>query len=224
MPTARYSSSSSTALWPAYYPPALGSLSDPRPHPEPAKLPPSVRYRNRNYHRTLQDELDQLDNDEDLHYNQVYDLRQYGHSWLVPLGRQRTHDEEVDSQYHSSPNHHPTDGDLSFSPPLHPVDGGGPRVDYYDGVLNFDELARRPGLLRIPPRDDDDEGEQVLDLDAEIEDADATDLDSDNDDDDDDNDNDNNDDDDGSGGGTPTRRRRPPGTHDNDDDDESMEG
>lgn len=118
MPTARYSSSSSTALWPAYYPPALGSLSDPRPHPEPAKLPPSVRYRNRNHHRTLQDELDQLDNDEDLHYNQVrrpprlperettplthprprqvYDLRQYGHSWLVPLGRQRTHDEEVD--------------------------------------------------------------------------------------------------------------------------------
>ena len=118
MPTARYSSSSS-ALWPAYYPPALRSLSDPRPYPEPAKLPPSVRYRNHDYHRSLQDDLDDLDNDEDNHYNQVsrhvfsnssvetpetssspsrqvYDLRQYGHSWLVPLGRQRTHDEEVD--------------------------------------------------------------------------------------------------------------------------------
>lgn len=70
MPTARHSSSSS-ALWPTYYPPALRSLSDPRPHPEPAKLPPSVRYRNHNYHRTLQDDLDDLDNDEDNHYNQV---------------------------------------------------------------------------------------------------------------------------------------------------------
>ncbi|GAA5972780.1 hypothetical protein JCM8115_006554 [Rhodotorula mucilaginosa] len=234
MPTARHSSSSS-ALWPTYYPPALRSLSDPRPHPEPAKLPPSVRYRNHNYHRTLQDDLDDLDNDEDNHYNQVYDLRQYGHSWLVPLGRQRTHDEEVDSQYHSSPNHHPTDGDLSFSPPLHPIDGGGggggggggPQVEYYDGVLNLDELARRPGPLRIPPRDDDDDdgGEGVVDLDAEIEDADATDLDSDDDDDDDERSNAAGDDNDDNarGGGTPTRHRRRPATHDSDDDDESMD-
>ncbi|GAA5978071.1 hypothetical protein JCM10908_004217 [Rhodotorula pacifica] len=183
MPTARSRSPVRTALWPTYYPPALRTLSDPRPHPEPAKLPPSIRYSSQNYTRTLQDDLDDLDNDEDNHYNQVYDLRQCGHSWLVPLGRQRTHDEEVDSQYYSSPNHQPTDGDLSFSPPLNPPPNGGtgnnnnnnniPNLNLGRPLDPDEQRARRQRRVnRLEP--DEDEEEEVLDLDAEIEDADAT--------------------------------------------------
>lgn len=73
MPTVRAPSPPPTA-WPAYYPPSLRYLSDPRPHPDPSKLPPSRRYRPQGSGdkvRTMQDELDQLDVDEDELYNQV---------------------------------------------------------------------------------------------------------------------------------------------------------
>ncbi|POY76635.1 hypothetical protein BMF94_0227 [Rhodotorula taiwanensis] len=191
MPTPRSRSPIRTALWPAYYPPSLRALSDPRPYPEPRKLPPSTRGSSssngrRDYARTLQDDLDDLDNDEDHHYTQVYDLRQYGHAWLIPLGRQRTHDEEVDSQYASSPHHNGQDGDLSFSPPpfnlADPAAGaagtGPTRTNHHvprfqvGQPLNLDEPAhggpthqqhqqrRLPGRQRVAPvYDSDEEGD-----------------------------------------------------------------
>ncbi|GAA6016577.1 hypothetical protein JCM8202_006090 [Rhodotorula sphaerocarpa] len=166
---------------PAAYPPSLRSLSDPRPHPNPAKVPASTRYASG---RTLQDDLDDLDADEDAHYTQVYDLRQYGHAWLVPLGRQRTHDEDADSMLNSSPNAGAHEPDGSFSPPPNIGAGAGDALPR-PVPLNLDEpaaAARRHGA-RLPtggrrafePEDSDaDEEEAAVDLDAEIEDADAT--------------------------------------------------
>lgn len=71
MPTARTRSTEALQTappMPAAYPPLLRSLSDPRPHPNPAKVPASTRYASG---RTLQDDLDDLDADEDAHYTQV---------------------------------------------------------------------------------------------------------------------------------------------------------
>ncbi|GAA5872500.1 hypothetical protein JCM3774_006839 [Rhodotorula dairenensis] len=237
MPTAR--SATGAALWPAYYPPKLRALSDPRPHREPATRPPSSRYADRStYQRTLQDDLDDLDNDEDSHYNHVYDLRQYGHAWLIPLGRQRTLDEEFDSQYPSSPNE-PTLGDLSFSPPILPSNningGGGGGGEHVPGLNLGRPLHHGPQRAGFGPAaatargrallDDeaDQDQEPVVDLDAEIEDADAT-RDSDS--------GDNEDDGDGDddrpnmrGAGTPTRQRLAQGSRGTNasNDDESMD-
>lgn len=60
--------SSSSAPWPAFLPPALRTLQNPLPHPNPSKLPPSSRIKGK---RTLQDDLDDLDRDEDYYYSHV---------------------------------------------------------------------------------------------------------------------------------------------------------
>ncbi|GAA6001016.1 hypothetical protein JCM10207_007375 [Rhodosporidiobolus poonsookiae] len=78
--------STSTAPWPAFYPPALKQLSDPRPHPNPSSLHPSRR--NNGKYATLQDELDELDAEEDEFYNSMMDVQHHGYLWLVPLAKQ----------------------------------------------------------------------------------------------------------------------------------------
>ncbi|BGP22938.1 DNA mismatch repair protein [Rhodotorula toruloides] len=169
MPTGRAPSPPREA-WPAYYPPSLRYLPDPRPHPDPSKLPPSRRYGPQGSGdrvRTMQDELDQLDVDEDELYNAKMDTRQYGYSWLVPLGRQNTHEEDIESQYGSSPHGSRLadplnlDGDFDFDFPSlrHGADGEGGR-------------GGRSGLRRGLQQDEDADVE-VRDLDDEIEDADA---------------------------------------------------
>ncbi|GAA6057682.1 hypothetical protein JCM3770_003839 [Rhodotorula araucariae] len=147
MPAAR--STSPCSPWPACYPPSLAYLSDPHPphsHAGPASLPAPWGTAKP---RTMQDDLDDLDRDEDILYTrlQTMDTRQYGYSWLVPLGRQSTHDEDADSAFSTSPHHGlDTTLDLALSPPNH---AGG----------------------FVPPAAADDA--PVVDLDAEIEDADA---------------------------------------------------
>ncbi|BGP30204.1 hypothetical protein JCM10296v2_001956 [Rhodotorula toruloides] len=172
MPTARAPSPPPSA-WPTYYPPSLRYLSDPRPHPDPSKLPPSRRYRPQgsgDKALTMQDELDQLDVDEDELYNQKMDTRQYGYSWLVPLGRQNTHEGDIESQYGSSPHASRLadplnlDGDFDFDFPYlrHGADGPG------EGGGRGRFAAQR-GL----PQEEEDADVEVRDLDDEIEDADA---------------------------------------------------
>ncbi|BGP38078.1 hypothetical protein JCM10450v2_002009 [Rhodotorula kratochvilovae] len=158
MPTSRSPSTTpSTHSWPAFLPPSLSYLSDPRPHPDPASLPASTRYRphaggwGASKPRTMQDDLDDLDRVEDEHYNRTMDTRQYGYSWLVPLGRQSTHDEDADSAFSTSPHHGlDTTLDLALSPP-------------HGGAGGF-----------VPPAAAAADDAPVVDLDAEIEDADAT--------------------------------------------------
>ncbi|BGO97829.1 putative DNA mismatch repair protein [Rhodotorula toruloides ATCC 204091] len=173
MPTARAPPPPPTA-WPAYYPPSLRYLSDPRPHPDPSKLPPSRRYRSQASGvkvRTMQDELDQLDVDEDELYNAKMDTRQYGYSWLVPLGRQNTHEEDIESQYGSSPHASRLadplnlDGDFDFDFPYlrHGADGPG------EGGAGRERFGVQRGL----PQEEEDADVEVRDLDDEIEDADA---------------------------------------------------
>ncbi|TNY22517.1 hypothetical protein DMC30DRAFT_415059 [Rhodotorula diobovata] len=162
MPTARsLPGSTPSTSWPALLPPALAYLSNPHPHPAPHSLPASHRYQPRGaalgssgpHPRTLQDDLDDLDRDEDDHYSHIIDTRQYGHAWLVPLGRQNTHDEDADSAFSTSPHHGlDTTLDLGASPPR----AGG----------------AAPAAADAAGAQDDDA--PVVDLDAEIEDADAT--------------------------------------------------
>ncbi|GAA5901493.1 hypothetical protein JCM8208_001817 [Rhodotorula glutinis] len=150
--------------WPSLYPPSLAYLSDPRPHPDPASLPASRRSASQHPpgtpSRSLQDHLDQLDKDEDDHYAHVLNLRHYGHSWLVPLGRQHTHDEDADSAFSTSP-HQGLDSalDLGNSPPRHDL----PALP-----------ATGAAAAAAAGQDGDDGAAPVVDLDADIEDADAS--------------------------------------------------
>ncbi|GAA5905680.1 hypothetical protein JCM5296_001805 [Sporobolomyces johnsonii] len=142
-----------SSYWPAFYPPSLKNLPTPRPHPNPASLPASIRYLNEppppfgvtTRYSTLQDEIDDLDQEEEDAYSSSVEVRQYGYSWLVPLGRQNTHEEDEGSNY-SSPRsiHLPS---LSLDPNLS-VDAAGNSAPQGGG--------------------------HVRDLDAEIEDADAS--------------------------------------------------
>ncbi|GAA5996413.1 uncharacterized protein JCM10292_007591 [Rhodotorula paludigena] len=164
MPTAR-SPSPAPSAWPTFLPPSLAYLSDPRPHPVPRALPPSARYRPtpgsdalapaRGEH-TLQSEMDALDAEEEAHYGQMMDTRHYGHAWLVPLGRQNTHDEDADSTFSTSPHHNGLDGTLDLT--LSPHANG-------RGDLAGGEAGDGGG--------GGDGDAPVVDLDAEIEDADA---------------------------------------------------
>ncbi|KPV75999.1 uncharacterized protein RHOBADRAFT_43434 [Rhodotorula graminis WP1] len=154
MPTPRSPASlRGPAPWPSLLPPSLAYLSDPRPHPDPASLPASRRSTSQHPPgtppRSLQDHLDQLDKDEDDHYAQVLNLRHYGHSWLVPLGRQHTHDEDADSAFSTSPH------------------------QGLDSALELGNSPPRHDAAPLPPTGDD-AAAPVVDLDADIEDADAS--------------------------------------------------
>ncbi|GAA5833333.1 hypothetical protein JCM11251_005207 [Rhodosporidiobolus azoricus] len=157
--------STSAAPWPAFLPPSLRALSDPRSHPNPSALPASRRpWTTKPAHKTLQDELDELEADEDDFYNQMMDVRQYGYSWLVPLGRQNTHNEDAEDAFHphalpSSPAG--DDANASFDSatgaPFTAGQGQG-HGSGQGGTTGGD----------VPPE------APVRDLDAEIEDADAS--------------------------------------------------
>ncbi|ORY40629.1 hypothetical protein BCR35DRAFT_311399 [Leucosporidium creatinivorum] len=134
---------SQSTAWPALHPPLLTRLPRPPVHPNPASLPPSQRYKS-NQFPTLQDEIDQLDWDEDQWINSLHDTRGFGFSWLVPLGRQNTQEEDAESAFSSSPR-------ATSAEPLP------------------DEAAQPNGING----DASMEGAEVVDLDADIEDADA---------------------------------------------------
>ncbi|GAA5963535.1 hypothetical protein JCM21900_004543 [Sporobolomyces salmonicolor] len=142
-----------SSYWPTFYPPSLKNLPAPRPHPHPSSLPASIRYLNEppppfgasTRYRTLQDEVDDLDQEEDDAYQRSVDVRQYGYSWLVPLGRQNTHEEDEGSNY-SSPR-----------------------------SIHLPSLSQDPNLsVDVAANSGAQGGERVRDLDAEIEDADAS--------------------------------------------------
>ncbi|GAA5890394.1 hypothetical protein JCM6882_008822 [Rhodosporidiobolus microsporus] len=150
--------STSRAAYPPFFPPSLSALSDPRPHPNPSSLPPSRRPWGK--HATLQDELDDLEAEEDEFYNHMMDVRQYGYSWLVPLGRQNTHDEDAEDAFHPH--------GLPSSP-----GAGNDTFDSATGAAGGVEGQPPPAggggnngpAVEEPP---------VIDLDADIEDADAS--------------------------------------------------
>ncbi|GAA5970161.1 hypothetical protein JCM11641_000297 [Rhodosporidiobolus odoratus] len=149
MPTFAPYPSTNSQPYPTFLPPALKALRDPKPRANLDSLPPSKRYSG-----TLQDELDALENDEDDFYGHMLDVRHYGNSWLVPLGRQHTHDEDVESALSSSPRGDPN-GTFDLGPPLD-LNGGpgaGPAAGGGDGAPEA----------------------PIRDLDAEIEDADESD-------------------------------------------------
>ncbi|GAA5866045.1 hypothetical protein JCM8547_002926 [Rhodosporidiobolus lusitaniae] len=135
---------------PHFYPPSLRDLSKPRSHTNGRR---SSGPGGKGKQRTLQDDLDELDADEDEYYNNLMDVRQYGYSWLVPLGRQNTHDDDAESAFGSA-------GDQTFDSALGqplPLDLGGQPGGQPGG-------GEGEGAGEAPVRD----------LDAEIENADAS--------------------------------------------------
>ncbi|GAA6026921.1 hypothetical protein JCM8097_005963 [Rhodosporidiobolus ruineniae] len=144
--------------WPDFLPPSLAALSDPRPHPNLGALPPSRRPASNRGHATMQDELDELDQEEDDFYNRMMDIRQYGYSWLVPLGRQHTHDDDAESVFDTSAL--AGDGNATF-------DSLGQPIPAFDA--GADGGGGAPGGAGGEAQDE----APVRDLDAEIEDADA---------------------------------------------------
>ncbi|BGP13988.1 hypothetical protein JCM10213_005574 [Rhodosporidiobolus nylandii] len=143
--------STSTQPWPTFLPPVLKALSDPRPHPDPSSLPASRRYKGK--HATLQDEIDELEQEEDDYWNGTAEVRHYGYSWLVPLGRQHTHDEDAESAFTASPRHDPN--------------------STFDSALGAQILPPGAGGGAHEQQQPADEA-PVRDLDADIEDADTS--------------------------------------------------
>ncbi|KAI5477822.1 hypothetical protein MNV49_005906 [Pseudohyphozyma bogoriensis] len=141
----------SSGAWPALNPPLLNRLPQPPVHPSHPSLPPSIRYRV--FHRpNLQDDADALQWEEDQLLHKHEDIRNYGSSWLVPLGRQQTQEEDAESQFSSSPRPGtPVDQTLDEAPSLN-LAGDAPAADGAQG-----ETGDAP----------------EVDLDAEIEDRDS---------------------------------------------------
>ncbi|SGY72888.1 BQ5605_C005g03225 [Microbotryum silenes-dioicae] len=131
------------SAYPRLDPPLLTRLPRPPRVANPYAQPASKRFADTLY-PTLQDKLDQLDYLEEQHLSSMHEIRSFGFSWLVPLGRQNTQEEDLESTYSNSP------------PP-----GSPPLISDTDGALatgaQIDEVMA-------------DVAE--VDLDAEIEDAD----------------------------------------------------
>ncbi|GAA5980891.1 hypothetical protein JCM5350_003743 [Sporobolomyces pararoseus] len=193
-----WSSSSS----PMFYPPHLSSLLNrTNPLPSPSSLPASRRFKNQSpppfgsattttatRFDSLQQEIDALEQLEDDHDLRNSEIKEFGYSWLIPLGRQNTHEEEDSddlSQTSTSPRnatggggggvtgttttmttHHTqrgtTGGGMDFLPP--------------PPELGFEEQQPQMGARRSQRFEDGQEVEEapVVDLDADIEDADRS--------------------------------------------------
>lgn len=183
-----------STAWPSLHPPLLTRLPRPPVHPNPANLPPSQRFKSNQY-PTLQDEADQLDWEEDHWINsvrsvlssslvlplradqpstaeQLHDTRGFGFSWLIPLGKQNTQEEDAEVCLSS----------FLLSLPLPP------RLPPPSSLANLPNHSLAPQSTWAPtPRSsspavpvlepaelaDEGEGGGGLDLDAEIPDADA---------------------------------------------------
>ncbi|GAA6025702.1 hypothetical protein JCM11491_000339 [Sporobolomyces phaffii] len=188
MPTGRLASRPPSRF--EFYPPTLSALvahrTAPDRVPNPRDVPPSTRYRNqapppfggdgRTRYDTLEQEIDALDHLQEEHEIRLCDTKEFGYSWLVPLGRQTTHEEEDDdaSQFSTSlSTGHPHRAlDLLPPPPELGPDPAGRRT-----ATTLADEADPSGRAR--------EGDaSVVDLDAEIEDADRSDDDASDDDDD----------------------------------------
>ncbi|SCV69104.1 BQ2448_2124 [Microbotryum intermedium] len=132
------------SAYPRLDPPLLTRLPRPPRDANPSAQPASKRFADKLY-PTLQDELDELEYQEEQHLSSMHEIRSFGFSWLVPLGRQNTQEEDLESTYSNSP------------PP-----GSPPLISDNNGAL-------ATGATQI----DEAMAEAVeVDLDAEIEDAD----------------------------------------------------
>ncbi|KAK4053102.1 hypothetical protein OIV83_001837 [Microbotryomycetes sp. JL201] len=105
---------------------------------------------------TVQDKLDALDKLESEWHNAMSETRNFGYSWLVPLGKLQTREEDNES-------------DAASSPRMSLVGAGSPQ-------LFQDDPAAAAAAAERMARDGDDVAPNqgpVRDLDADIEDADA---------------------------------------------------
>ncbi|GAA5900518.1 uncharacterized protein JCM6883_002869 [Sporobolomyces salmoneus] len=183
-PTARTSSPPPSWNSPMFYPPTLSSLVNRDVPPrDPRTLPASIRFQNQPpppfggsksiRYDTLEQEIEALEQLEEDHEIRNSDIKEFGYSWLIPLGRQNTHEEDDDddlSQTSTSPRNA---GQSSHSHHHHRALDQLPPPPGLDDIL---PPTRRPGRVgRV--EDEESTGEAVVDLDAEIEDADQEDSD-----------------------------------------------
>ncbi|KAK4058682.1 hypothetical protein OIO90_000126 [Microbotryomycetes sp. JL221] len=113
---------------------------------------------------TVQDHIDALDKAEDDLYNAMHDTRSFGYSWLVPMGKLQTREEDIDSEVGSSPRAR------AQSPPMlvAPVAATAAAT-----TTTTDQPTTDAATTGNNNNGDDVGTEPVRDLDAEIEDADA---------------------------------------------------
>ncbi|GAA5953986.1 hypothetical protein JCM3765_000715 [Sporobolomyces pararoseus] len=187
-----------------FYPPHLSSLLNRQnPLPCPSTLPASRRFKNQSpppfgtcRFDNLQQEIDTLEHLEDDHDLRNSEIKEFGYSWLIPLGRQNTHEEEDSddlSQTSTSPRNATTGGGVggttgttttTTTNMIQNQRGGGiggmdflPPPPELIGELPtpIDQTRGGGGGRRFEPSIGEGEGEApVVDLDADIEDADRS--------------------------------------------------
>ncbi|KAM0753742.1 hypothetical protein T439DRAFT_322632 [Meredithblackwellia eburnea MCA 4105] len=141
------------ALWPPLHPPLLTRLPQPPKHADPNSVAPSMRYRAAQ--RTLQDDADVLDYEEEAFALQQTDTRNYGFTWLIPLGRQNTQEEDAESTFSPSPRPETPGMDQTVDEP-----------QQVEGVATEGAVGAATGGT-------EGEGEGERDLDADIESVDS---------------------------------------------------